>query len=40
VIAFGALFCLVSFIVALKSRETYREDLNAVGAATGAGSGA
>ncbi|MFM0011740.1 MULTISPECIES: MFS transporter [Paraburkholderia] len=40
VIAFGALFCVVSFIVALKSRETYREDLNAVGAASGAGSGA
>jgi MFS family permease len=34
VIAFGALFCLVSFVVALKSRETYREDLNAVGAAS------
>ncbi|MGT2477634.1 MFS transporter [Paraburkholderia terrae] len=34
VIAFGALFCLVSFVVALKSRETYREDLNAVGTAS------
>jgi MFS transporter, MHS family, shikimate and dehydroshikimate transport protein len=32
VILFGALFCLVSFAVALKSRETYREDLNAIGA--------
>jgi MFS family permease len=31
VVAFGALFCLVSFVVALRSRETYREDLNAVG---------
>jgi len=36
VIAFGALFCLVSFVVALKSRETYKEDLNAVGAASDA----
>lgn len=36
VIGFAAAFCLVSFVVALKSRETYREDLNAVGAAVGA----
>jgi len=36
VIAFGGLFCLVSFVVAFKSRETYREDLNAVGNASGA----
>lgn len=30
VVVFGALCCLVSFIVALKSRETYREDLSGV----------